>query len=844
MTGTADNCDTYYADKLWNLLPEIYRTLDTDEFDPALAQPGTTVAERRAANGPLRELINRIGAQAAIVRRSIDRMWDDQSIETCDDWLIPYIGDLLGTRIVSALDPHGQRLDVAKTIYFRRRKGTLAILEEIAFSITGWDAKLVEFFRRLGRTRHGIDPEIGLAFASGDDVSRLQRAEGLVAAASRTAIGGFADLRNEVAARQAHTAFDEFFHTADFRQGQGYFGRYAISHLGVFLWRLMSLAVGPVTPVPVANCPGWYGFDPTGRNIPLFSPGRAAGAFGDQWKTPNEGQVPGPISQALLDSDLGLGDKGLQLYPKALSVAVSLLSPPPRQDTIDANRLTLRPERGQFFYQATAPVENSKLVCFYRYGFPSEIGAGPYDRRSGTLHAPAPDAGVPPSASPLSVSASSPVTLNHSLTWPGADDAAVGRELVIQAGNHQRPVLRFNSGKSWTLTGSKGSSLVLDGLLITGTDIVLAGSFDQVVISCCTLDPGSAAPNLKVPNDSEASSPPLSIIEAAADGRELVPTRLWIEATIGTILVDRSIMGPIRTRNGGLVERLNISNSIVQGIRSSGFGPIEPQEVKDPVRFERRLQIALDPVSRLLQSYAPEIVTTLGGGASPPFAASPPSESALPQALGLLDALTSGPPLWDAQAFAHVPLSASTKGRLDKSDGLGPAPVLNRLLLEDAYPLELADAAIALADGEVRLSRCTILGRIVVHRIDASECILQQLAEVDDIQHGCVRFSAWADGSVLPRKYECVRIPQGAPLFTSTDFGQPGYAQLLPLADAQILPKATKDERQNTISAGAEDGSEMGAFARDKNPIKQRALLLKFLEYMPAGLSPVIIPVT
>ena len=38
---------------------------------------------------------------------------------------IPYIGDLLATRLVSCLDARAQRLDVAKTIYYRRRAGTL-----------------------------------------------------------------------------------------------------------------------------------------------------------------------------------------------------------------------------------------------------------------------------------------------------------------------------------------------------------------------------------------------------------------------------------------------------------------------------------------------------------------------------------------------------------------------------------------------------------------------------------------------------------------------------------------------------------------------------------------------
>ena len=111
MAEVDDGYDTYYAERLWQLLPAVYRTADTDSF---------------TAPGPLRELLNRIGAQVAVVRRSIDRLWADQSIETCDDWVIPYIGDLLGTNLVGNLDARAQRLDVAKTIHYRRRKGTLA----------------------------------------------------------------------------------------------------------------------------------------------------------------------------------------------------------------------------------------------------------------------------------------------------------------------------------------------------------------------------------------------------------------------------------------------------------------------------------------------------------------------------------------------------------------------------------------------------------------------------------------------------------------------------------------------------------------------------------------------
>jgi hypothetical protein len=96
---------------------------------------------------------------------------------------------------------------------------------------------------------------------------------------------------------------------------------------------------------------------------------------------------------------------------------------------------------------------------------------------------------------------------------------------------------------------------------------------------------------------------------------------------------------------------------------------------------------------------------------------------------------------------------------------------------------------------------------------------------------------------MLPEKYESVSIPSQAFLFTSTDFGNPGYRQLLPTADTVIL-RGTNGTVQNTISAGAQDGSEMGAFARERNLIKERGLLIKFQEFMPIGLVPVIIHVT
>jgi hypothetical protein len=135
---------------------------------------------------------------------------------------------------------------------------------EIAADITGWNARVVEFFAYLGRTRHQFDPAIG--------VDRDEAViAGLMGARSHTCRGGFADLRYAKTATDCASAFDEFAHTADFRRGAAGSGWYNIPKLGVVLWRLKSFSCDITTPVEHSLCPGQFTFDPTGREIPLFA---------------------------------------------------------------------------------------------------------------------------------------------------------------------------------------------------------------------------------------------------------------------------------------------------------------------------------------------------------------------------------------------------------------------------------------------------------------------------------------------------------------------------------------------------------------------------------------------
>ena len=102
-----DHFEQYYAEKLWETIPSIYRHEDGLAEEP----------------GVLRAITQVIARQAAILRRSQDCLWDDQFIELCNEWAVPYIGDLVATRLLSEKNKRGRRIDVAKTIYYRRRKG-------------------------------------------------------------------------------------------------------------------------------------------------------------------------------------------------------------------------------------------------------------------------------------------------------------------------------------------------------------------------------------------------------------------------------------------------------------------------------------------------------------------------------------------------------------------------------------------------------------------------------------------------------------------------------------------------------------------------------------------------
>jgi hypothetical protein len=854
-----DGYDSYYANRLWQLLPGVYRALDSDTV---------------GVDGPLQELVTRIGAQIAVVRRSIDRLWADQSIETCDDWVIPYMGNLLDVNLVDGLDATAQRLEVAKTIYYRRRKGTVAILEEIATDVTGCQAVIVEAFRRLARNRHSLDPPVGAAsaFTAGVDgsggatITSLLGHEGVIGSLTGTLSGGTADLRSAHGAALTGSPFDEFAHTVDVRAGQGAVGLYGIGKLLVFLWRLQAFPVAGVDPVAVAGCPEpTYVFDPTGRCAPLFMQQQqpTGDDFADSWTAALEWQVPGPLTDSF---QRALGTPTPD-YPDASNVygfyAIDVSG-----DPLSADAFEVTPETGQFTLSA-APSEPP--VVAYHYGFPAMIGAGTYDRTQvgdppSPVGTPVIVTGVADLADALNgAGGTGTIQIGDSRTYASIPDvgttAAPITEMVIQAGSQERPLVRLpppgDPGlppTAWVLCGGGDQaladeglpSLTLDGLMFSGGDIVLRGAFASVRLTGFTADPGTAA--------ADGSG-----FAQAVDGVPLSPTRIWIEAdpdaepdapgAIEQLTIDHCVLGSVRTRNGGAVANATVTDTIIQGLapEPASDGTLESGSIHDPALL-----------AALLASGSPlagQLVGAMPAGSQKAIAAvsksnmpSAVNDSTLQAIVTGLNALIGGSQRLDQIAsFAGVPVSAELSEVLASPVESGdptPDPVgfaaVNLALLEAAFPLALAPAALALADASVSLERVSVIGSTFVHRLSASDSIITDFSVVEDVQDGCVRYSAVSVDSYTPRQYNSALVATDSSLFTSTFFGHPAYGQLLETADSEIVSAPTAV----TITAGASTGSEMGAYSSGLAPVKERGLLVKYAEYMPLGLTPVIVHVT
>ena len=870
-----DGYAQWYSDRLWNLLPPVYKLNDQ----------GPTAG----APGPLRELINRIGTQAAVLRRNTDRLWENQSIETCDDWVIPYIGTLVATRLVSCLDAAAQRVDVAKTIYYRRRAGTVGVLEELAADIASRDARVVEFFRRMARTRHQFDPPlsyqienpftgpIGLSGAQNganlrgvwsptsnyfpnDEVTyynvsylagtantgkepdqnpsiwqalpqqqSLEVVEGLIGAYSGTPAGGFADLRNTYAASNTGNAFDEYFYTADLRAGGETLGHFNIRNLGVFIWWLQAFPISAATPVSNKAAKPCLTFDPTGREIPLFAASQRVGEqaqWGEHWVSPDEWELPVAIRETLwatAPDELYSTD----FTPQAFSVGMIAGG---TGAALPLNHLKIHPERGTFSFvnaktQNPEPAPVGTLAVCYNFGLLGQVGGGAFDTSLlSPLTLPATTANISggdtTNLNPIlgAVTGTGTLLFNDSLTYKGPSKTLTvpaGATVALAAVNGQRPVLRWSetAAQKWEIQGKATSGST------TPTQLVIQGLLLQGADLVLTgsfdnvyLRMATVDPgSIFVAQKGVTPPTPPPLYASAIDGMPLRPSVIYIEGSVTNFIVERCITGAIRTSGDGAVTSLQATASIVQSIPTHTVG--STVALSNPVFF--------DPAS---------LANALKFGTSPQAQAIVASSSTL------------------ANLLEHYSPANGVSKAL-RTAMLSAIGSMNEAEAEQLWPLALADLALGFDEGTVSLTQCTVMGMIVAHILSASKSILDNVATADDTQDGCVRFSSYASGSSLHQPYRSVVTAAHPSIFVSRNFGDPGYVQLRSDADNQILSAAQSAnacicaadsvQAAQSILTGAENGAEMGVYSSEVVALKRRGLVLKYEEYAPIGQLPV-----
>jgi hypothetical protein len=522
------------AEMLYNLLPAIYRVRDAEQ------------------GGALQALMSVLAEQATALEENLAQLYDDQFIETAADWVVPYIGDLIGYRALYGVTPEltSPRAEVANTIAYRRRKGTAAMLEQLARDVTGWDVRAVEFFERLATTQY---------------MNHI-RPDNLYAP----------DLRRWEPLERIGTAFDSVAHTADVRHTNRRRGKYNISNVGIFLWRLGAC---PLTRSPAfAVNATRYTFSPLGNAAPLFTDPMTEDAITHLAEPLN---VPLPISRRVLHEQLGsyygagkslfielaARDAGGKLDPavKSQPVPASQIIVCDLSDVTDtggtvtgwahmsppAGKVAVDPVLGRLAF----PADPKKIVLVsYHYGFSADMGGGEYERAA-TFDA------EPKPATPIQIDAElkpvTPIQMPGQITAALAGEGVVeiqdsgryaetpvinvatGKRVELRAANGARPTLAL--GGEFAINGGADAEVTLNGLLIAGGTLRVTGQLRRLRLTHCTLVPGLALDGAGKPLGPAAPS-------------------LVVESAGTLVVIDHCILGGLRVADGASV---TISDSIV-----------------------------------------------------------------------------------------------------------------------------------------------------------------------------------------------------------------------------------------------------------------------------------------
>jgi hypothetical protein len=797
---------------LFERLPELYRVED----------------ERVAPANQLRSLLELVEEAFGAVHESVESLYHDLFVETCDDWVIPYIADLLGTSHLEG-DPVTIRRDVADTIGWRRRKGTLGVVTDVTRKLTGWGVHAAELLEDVAwsqeldhqRPDAGGLPPYALPSVDRHTVVR----------------GGTATIRDPATLALLGTPFDSFARMPDFRTPGIGEARPNLPNLAIFLWRLATYRVGPLRPrfdstvqtglaAPAAARAVRFELNPLGEPVRLFN-----GSGLDPDEAPLDAGAdlgPGPIHAARLDSLRPPHHRGPQ---------------PPAAPAI--GDLWLDPNRDLWHeWDGAGWNELEELIV-------TELAGGASGRPELYVAVSAydPAAGPPPSSSTLALELHLPeapfspfdpaewrIRGAGLLAWEAAlrpplaereiaIDPLLGRVVVgvrtSAEANSVRDDLR--AVHTYGAAGDVGAHPV-DRQAPPATRIV-GGEGGMTLADALGDLQGAGADVVVEIDDDELHELDFGAVAGAAS--ELGGPTLALATSLTIRAADRRrpivrLSAPLRARalDAGRAEATELRLAGLWLARGEGWTDGDPLVARADLGKLLVDGCTLDP-GGALPACADE-------GRRPIQPAIRLDEAGSPLMTGTTDVVlrrsVSGPLLIDRGHRLTVEESV-----VDAGSGVGEEPA------SAGFAIAGAGDPAASWGPQLDVTAATFLGRVRVERAAGRGGIWTQALEVLHNQTGCIKHSYLSGvGDRLPQTHACVRGTgaHAARLrFVSEVFGQPEYCQLADDCDFRIRERGPGDDA-------------MGAFGFLLTAHKRRNVEIRYREFLPLGIRPQLVTVT
>jgi hypothetical protein len=773
---------------LFERLPEIYRVRDAEQSPP----------------DQLKAYLAAVETVFGALHADVGQLYEDLFIDTCDDWVIPYLADLLGTSHLKG-EPRTLRADLADTIALRRRKGTLGAIERLAVNLTGWACRAVELRENLGWTQHlnHQRPDAGGAPPYAD--ARLAALPWRT-----TPRGGTLPLRDPAALALIGTPFDAFAYTADVKPANDFARHINLPNVAVFLWRLedyrlplvQPLAKGATDlgpqPVGLARFVVRFDLHPLDLPIRLFNTSRpgflqAATSGGVISPLTEADAVPGPMPDARLTTGTENG------HPEAyvrIDFFDDAVVPPTGFDLSDVGLHLFLPGSEQPVFATTTWIFRGDNLCAWETGLRRPLRDG--------------EVAIDPDIGRVLIGVGNVAQRNALVDAAGAT-ARIYTSFTYGApgpvGAH--PVSRAQPAGSTPLHASAlpgGISLqsLLAGLdtAVQPVDIVIDDSLvhplDLAAIPGTVIDGGNAlrlAQSLTI--RAADGQRPIVLLARPLAFRPVNAAAATIAAPVvrleGLYLAPDAAVFPAST---ALITRAAVARLEIVGCTLAPGGHARRDGTRAPTQ----------PSLHLTNDYGFTVPADVG-------------------------AFVPTPDLVFQRTICG-PIAVDERYRLDLADcivdagrGAGDAP---------GAPLAIGPTANPATDWAAALdfAGLTCFGAVRVAAGRGFGGVFVQAMAVLDNQHGCIKWSSFpAQANRLPPNHFCVFAPDARQRFVSERFNDPAYGQLAFAADRRIRTLGPNDDA-------------MGAYGFLLEAHKWANLNLRLAEFMPVGARALTVPVS